>query len=551
MSFVQKFSQLSRRSKAAWVLGVIIIFSLAIFMLVGGGYYNQLTDRISQGTNGVVSLPKVTDRPFNLGLDLQGGSHLVYEADVSGIAEGDRASALEAARDVIEKRVNFFGVSEPIVQVNQGMGGESRVIVELAGIKDVEEAIKLIGETPILEFKEEAELPSSTNQEELVQEEVVAEEEVVEEEELSLENEEELGLGVDYYDEADLGLNWKNTELTGRHLKKAALQFSQNDGSPEISLQFNDEGAKLFEEITARNIGKPIAIFLDGYPISAPIVNSRISGGMASISGQFTISEAKQLVTRLNSGALPVPINLISQKTVEAGLGSESIASSLRAALIGLLLVSLFMIIFFRLPGALSVVSLLIYGLTVLTFFKSIPLVAAFILVVVMIGLIFYTFNELKIFDSSLAILFSLIGLLLFFYAQQAITLSLSGIAGLILSIGIAVDANILIFSRVKEEIRAGKTVSQAVDDGFKRAWTSIRDGNISTIITCLILMFFGTSAVKGFGTTLFIGIAVSLFSSIVITRSLTILFLGDKLNNKTWLIGARRAKVKEESNNI
>ena len=256
------------------------------------------------------------------------------------------------------------------------------------------------------------------------------------------------------------------------------------------------------------------------------------------------------LVTRLNSGALPVPVNLISQKTVEASLGSKSITNSLMAGLIGLLLVSLFMIIFYRLPGLLSVISLTIYGLTVLTFFKSIPTVLAFLLVAVMIGLIFYTFNELKIFNGGLAVIFSVIGLLLFFYAQQAVTLSLSGIAGIILSIGIAVDANILIFTRMKEEIRRGKTVTQAVDDGFKRAWPSIRDGNFSTIITCLILMFFGTSAVKGFGTTLFIGIAVSLFSSIVITRTLAILVLGDWLNNKTWLIGAKKPKADSPSQN-
>lgn len=534
MSFAQKFSKLSLRAKTGWVLGIIVVFTIAISLLVAGNYYNRFAEGLAAKTNGVVSLPLTAERPFNLGLDLQGGSHLVYEADVANIAEADRVGALEATRDVIERRVNLFGVSEPVVQVNHGINGEYRVIAELAGIKDVEEAIKLIGETPILEFKEQI-----NGQPAITIDESLGIELAPESPEGNLNIEQTEG-----NNEEPAPLEWMNTELTGKHLKRATLQFNPNDGSPEVSLEFNDEGSKLFEDITARNVGKPVAIFLDGYPISVPTVNSKITGGSASISGNFSVEEAKMLVTRLNSGALPVPINLISQKTVEASLGSKSIANSLMAGLIGLLLVSLFMVIFYRLPGILSVVSLLVYGLTVLTFFKSIPIVMAFLLVAVMIGLIFYTFNELKIFNGGLAVLFSIIGLLLFFYAQQAVTLSLSGIAGIILSIGIAVDANILIFTRVKEEIRLGKSVSQAVDDGFKRAWSSIRDGNVSTIITCLILMFFGTSAVKGFGTTLFIGVAVSLFSSIVITRTLAILVLGDWLNNKTWLLGAKKPKA-------
>jgi protein-export membrane protein SecD len=542
MSFAQKFSKLSLRAKTGWVLGVIVIFLLVISLIVGGNYYNRLAEGLSSKTNQIVSLPLVQERPFNLGLDLQGGSHLVYEADVTNIAEADRAGALEATRDVVERRVNLFGVSEPIVQVNHGMNGEYRVIAELAGIKDVEEAIKLIGETPILEFKEQLNGQSAATIDQTLELESTDGQATIDLENIKLDGTDASG--------SEATPEWINTELTGKHLKRATLQFNQNDGSPEVSLEFNDEGSNLFEDITERNIGQPVAIFLDGYPISVPTVNSKITGGSASISGQFSVEEAKLLVTRLNSGALPVPINLISQKTVEASLGSKSIANSLMAGLIGLLLVSLFMIIFYRLPGLLSVISLTIYGLTVLTFFKSIPMVLAFVLVAVMIGLIFYTFNELKIFNGGLAVLFSVIGLLLFFYAQQAVTLSLSGIAGLILSIGIAVDANILIFTRMREEIRQGKSVVQAVDDGFKRAWPSIRDGNISTIITCLILMFFGTSAVKGFGTTLFIGLAVSLFSSIVITRTLAILVLGDWLNNKSWLLGVRKAKVEESNKN-
>lgn len=557
MSFAQKFSRLPLRAKTGWVLGIIVIFSIVVALIVGGNYYNDFARNVASKTNQIVSLPLVKDKPFNLGLDLQGGSHLVYEADVSNIAEADRAGALESTRDVIERRVNLFGVSEPIIQVNHGLNGEYRVIAELAGIKDVNEAIKLIGETPILEFKEllSDSAPRAIN----LESELEANLETTTGEAINL-----LSTSTDSEDgksdniettvqgvvNSEDNSEWQNTELTGKYLEKAVLQFNNNDGSPEISLKFNNEGAKMFEEITARNVGKPVAIFLDGYPISVPTVNEKITGGSASISGQFSIDEAKLLVTRLNSGALPVPISLVSQKTIEASLGSKSIANSLMAGLLGLLLVSIFMILYYRLPGVLSVIALVIYGLTVLTFFKSLSMILALILVVTMIGLIFYTFNELKIFTGTLAVFFSIIGLLLFFYAQQAVTLSLSGIAGLILSIGIAVDANILIFTRTREELKRGKTVVQAVDTGFQRAWPSIRDGNISTIITCLILMFFGTSAVKGFGTTLFIGIAVSLFSSIVVTRTLSILVLGDWLNNRTWLIGVKKAKTEKIINN-
>jgi len=510
---MQKFSKLSVRAKAWWILGIIIVFAITMGLVTGGNFYNGFAKNLAKKTNDIIVLPVVKDIPFSLGLDLQGGTHLVYQADVKNIPDKDRAGALEAARDVIERRVNAFGVSEPVVQVNQGSGGEYRIIAELAGIKDVAEAIKLIGETPILEFKEQgttvAQVTGTSTTAEVVQ-------------------------------------NWQNTELTGKYLKRASLQFNPNDGSPEVTLEFDTEGAKMFEDITARNVGKPVAIFLDGYPISTPTVNEKITGGQANISGRFNVEEAKLLVKRLNSGALPVPISLISQKTVEASLGFKSINNSMKAGLIGLLLVSLFMIIYYRLPGFLSVLSLMVYGLTVLAIFKALPIWLALIMVVIMVGLIFYTFNELKLFNGTLAVLFIVIGVLLFFYAQQAITLTLSGVAGFILSIGIAVDANILIFARTREELKLGKSVSQAVDSGFKRAWPSIRDGNVSTLITCLILMFFGTSSVKGFGTTLFIGIAVSLFSAIVITHTLFVVILGDWLEKRTWLLGVRKAKVEE-----
>lgn len=512
MNIIEKFSKLSARAKAWWVFGLIAIFTITVGLVALGGNYNNLSKNLSQKTSGVISLPQVKEIPFSLGLDLQGGSHLVYLADVKNIPEADRASALESARDIIEKRVNQFGVSEPLVQINHSTGGEYRIIVELAGIKDVNEAIKMIGETPLLEFREQGSVPAVINS--------------------------ASSTGAVTLDASGQS-TWVNTELTGKYLKRSVLEFNQNDGTPYVSLEFNDEGAKLFADITERNIGKPVAILLDGSVISAPNVDEKITGGKAMISGSFSTEEAKNLVKRLNSGALPVPISLISQQTVEASLGAKSIDNSLMAGLIGLLLVSIFMIVVYRFPGLLAVISLAVYGLTVLAIFKAVPIWLAFVLVAVMIGLLFYTFNEIKVFNGGVALLFLMIGVLLFVYASKSITLTLSGIAGLIMSVGMAVDANILIFERIKEELRAGKSLSLAIDEGYRHAWPSIRDGNTSTILTCFILMFFGTSAVQGFGTTLFIGVAVSLFSAIVISRTLFTLVLGKWLEKKTWLIGS------------
>ncbi|MBU1178585.1 protein translocase subunit SecD, partial [Patescibacteria group bacterium] len=289
-------------------------------------------------------------------------------------------------------------------------------------------------------------------------------------------------------------LGFKMTKLTGQHLNKSQLQFDQQTNQPIISLEFNDEGKRLFAEITERNVGKPIAIFLDGAVISAPTVNEPIRDGSAVITGQFTLDEAKELAMRLNAGALPVPIELLSQNTVGATLGKSSVEKSFLAGLIGLVLVSLFMIIYYRLPGVLAVLALGFYALLVLALFKLIP-----------------------------------------------VTLTLAGIAGFILSIGMAVDANVLIFERVKEELRLGKTVKSAIDSGVKHAWVSIRDSNVSTIITCVILAWFGVGIIKGFAITLGLGILVSMFSAIVVTRMLLYLVLGKKVGQKMWLLGIKK----------
>ena len=399
---------------------------------------------------------------FRLGLDLSGGSHLIYKADVSGVPAGQVSDSMNALRDVIERRVNLFGVSEPVVQIQEGgfISGNSdeKLIVDLSGVTDVEKATTMIGQTPLLEFKVEA--PKNTPQ--------------------------QVKVGPDgkvQLDAGSLGQQYVSTELTGRYLKKATLEFDQNTREPKVGLQFDDTGTKLFDQITKDNVGKTVAIYLDGAPISAPVVREEITGGVAQISGNFTPTEAKQLVGRLNSGALPVPITLLSKQTIGAILGSNAVHAGVKAAIIGFLIIALFLILWYRLPGVIAVLALGIYVVIILTLFKLLP-----------------------------------------------VTLTAAGIAGFIISIGIAVDANVLIFERVKEELRSGRTISDAVATGFSRAWFSIRDSNISSIITAIILFWFGTSLIKGFALTLGMGVLVSMLSAITITRIFlyTIEFVGE-----------------------
>lgn len=665
----------SEKSKIRAIFASIILLTLIVVMVDFGHIYNKYADKIN--------LPKTKEISFRLGLDLLGGTHLVYEADVSQVKAKEQSSAVEGVRDVIERRINVFGVSEPVVQTSR-TANEYRIIVELAGIKDIGKAIKMIGETPLLEFKEE-----NTNIKELTEEQkreidefnkkaeekannilskvisggdfsALAQEfsedeqagnlgwitrnkypdifeqaenlkigqnstelfenkdgyNIIKVEDKRAEKESEgLGLdkkevkashilicyeGAEYCEDGiskdgakkmikdlknqvtpeefgnfasdfstepgaieskgDLGWftremmvepfsnavftqeigtisdvvetqfgfhliykqdertlyeykikriliktkskedilgpqePWMNTQLTGKQLKSASVQFNPNDNTPEVKLVFNSEGKDLFADITKRNIKKPVAIFLDNYAISIPTVNEAITSGEAVITGQFTLKEAKLLAQRLNAGALPVPIELISQQTVGASLGKDSVEKSLEAGMIGLILVVLFMLIIYRLPGLLAVVSLGIYGLIIIAIFKLWP-----------------------------------------------VTLSLSGLAGLILSIGMAVDANILIFARFKEELRKNKPVDKAVSEAFRRAWPSIRDGNISTLLTCFVLIQFTTSIVKGFAITLGIGVLISMFSAIVVTKVLMQMVISEKVGNIKWLVGVRK----------
>ncbi|MCX6792842.1 MAG: protein translocase subunit SecD [Candidatus Falkowbacteria bacterium] len=658
------------RNKVWWAFLFVLIITIAAGLVTFGNYYNQALSKWK------IPLPQTKEVPFRLGLDLQGGSQLVYDADVSAVAAKDQAQAVEGARDVIERRVNVFGVSEPLVQVNRTADGKYRILVELAGITDIREAVKKIGETPLLEFKEQRkDAPVLTEQQkkeiadfnkkaETKAQDVLGKllsggdfsalAKAFSEDTTTKDNggsldwvakkdnadlakaAEAVGVGktskdliktsegfellkvddkrikevrashilicykgseqctndlskeqayakikelkakatpknfadlakansteaaakttggdldwfakgamvepfekavwdqkvgtISYVVETKFGYHiiyktdenpeykinhiliktkseaevlgtdaqWKNTELTGRNLKRASVQFNQQDNTPEVSLEFDDQGAKLFEQITARNVGKPVAIFLDGYPISVPNVNEKITGGKAVITGNFTTTESKDLVKRLNAGALPVPINLVNQQTIGASLGQASVDNSLKAGFVGLILVALFMIIYYRFLGFLSVIALGVYGILSLAIFKLWP-----------------------------------------------VTLTLSGIAGFILSIGMAVDANILIFERLKEELRAGRSLSSAIQEGFSRAWPSIRDSNFTTLITCVVLIESSTSVIKGFAVTLMLGVLLSLFSAITVTRTFLRLFSEKWFEKHRWLIGYRKS---------
>lgn len=515
---------------------------------------------------------------INLGLDLQGGIHLEYDADTSQIDSSKIDEAMQAAQDVIERRVNAFGVAEPVIYTTKS-GSERRLVVELAGVKDINQAKNLIKETPFLEFKEEAPADESQKIPQELLDKMNAEakqkaqdilEKIKKGEDfsaLATENSEypgskdkggDLGFvkegvfvpefnkvlfegnlkdGEIYPELVETQFGWhiikkieekgegENREvhsahiliakkvnqqsiqkdyvatgLTGKNLKNALVDFQdQGLSEPVVALEFDAEGAKLFAEITKRNIGKTLAIYLDGELQYAPTVQAEISDGKAIISGRYTIEEAKEVVRKLNEGSLPIPISLINQESVDATLGGVSLQTSLKAGIIGLGLVILFMVIYYRFLGIIASVALLIYAGLMISIFK-------------------------------------LSGL-----TPWQITLTLPGIAGFILSIGMAVDANILIFERTKEEIKKGRNILGALDEGFKRAWTSIRDGNVSSIITSLILIELGTGFVKGFAVTLVIGVLVSMFTAVIISRTMIKFLVREWIMDKLWLIGVKK----------
>ena len=399
-------------------------------------------------------------RPWRLGLDLVGGTHLVYEIDMTGVADADRPAVLAGIRDRIETRVNSTGVREPQV-ITAKQGEAYRLIVDIAGIKDTSAAINQIGETPFLMFAEEG-VGQATNGGGTIKATTSDGKEI----ELPVSNQPV----------------WVPSNLTGRYVKSAQLNFNQYTRQPEVFLEFDADGAKIFEELTAKNVGKQIAVFVDNEILTAPRVNEKISGGKAQITGQFTLAEAKRLVNRFKDGALAAPITLVSQQTVGATLGSDSLTKTLFAGGVGTLLIMLFMLVYYRKLGIFASVALLIYTVLLLAIFK-------------------------------------LFG----------VTMTLAGIAGIILSIGMAVDANILIFERTKEEMKKGVAYAAAITEGFRRAWPSIRDSNITTMITSIVLYSFTSSFIRGFALSLLLGVIVSMFTAITVTRTLLEVFLHEK----------------------
>jgi len=378
------------------------------------------------------------------GLDLAGGASLLFDVDTSKIIKTDLPDALESLKTNIERRVNLFGVSEANVQLSN-QGDTHRLTVDLPGVTDINEAIKLIGQTAQLSFKGVIDLPPEATATATI---------------------------------ADV---LKDTGLNGSHLVKAAPTTNPNTGAVEVSLEFNSEGAKLFEKATTDFLNKRIAILLDEQPVTVPTVSVIISDGKAVINGSFDIKSAKSLSAQLNAGALPLPIKLIQQSQVGATLGQDSINKGIKAGLVGLAIVSLFMIGNYGFLGLIADFGLIIYGLITLTLYRLIP-----------------------------------------------VTLTFPGIVGFILSVGMAVDSNILIFERMKEETRAGKSWNNAMELGFGRAWNSIKDANTCTIITGLILFnpfnwnFLNSSGmVRGFAVTLLLGIILGMFTGVFVTRNL------------------------------
>ena len=330
-----KTKTVGKNKKLKLKIFLLLFFALFAGFLVYPNAWNKGADWLNK-TTGAKIIPHFFNIPFKLGLDLQGGTHLVYKADLSNIEKGDRNEAMQGVRDVIERRINIFGVSEPVVQVNKS-GSDYRLIVELAGIKNVNQAINMIGETPSLIFKSpkpEEEAQKIQEQQKEISEKLKQNEELSEEEKTIFRQDP----------------RFEPTNLTGRYLEDAQVQFDQTTGKPYVGLKFNSEGADIFEELTREHKGEQIAIYLDGYPISAPEVQDVITGGRAQISGNFSLQEAKELVQRLNAGALPVPINLINQQTIGASLGKDSLDKSLEAAFWGFVMLLAFIIVFYRLP---------------------------------------------------------------------------------------------------------------------------------------------------------------------------------------------------------
>jgi preprotein translocase subunit SecD len=398
----------------------------------------------------IISLWIISTKPFIKGLDLQGGVRVVLEAQTSKEVPKITPDIMSAFQAAMERRVNALGVSESVVQPI----GEKRLMIELPGFSDPEKAKEYIGKTARLEFKKIEPKEDGT-------------------------------------------VEWVSTGVTGRDLGKAIVGSDPTTGSWQIDFQLNSEGAKKFGKLTTELVNKPLGIFFNDELISSPTVNEPITQGRGQITGDFTFEKAKEMVDLLNSGALPVAGEIIEENTVGPTLGEDSINKSWLAGMYGLGLVMIFMLAYYRLPGVVADIALLLYGLFVFAIFIAIP-----------------------------------------------VTMTLAGIAGFILSIGMAVDANILIFERTKEELRLGRTLYTAIETGFDRAFTSIFDSNVTTLISCAILFALGTGMVKGFALTLAIGVVISMFTAITVTKAFLHLFSGGGYLQKPWLYGVKAEDI-------
>jgi preprotein translocase subunit SecD len=426
-----------RRRNVYLLIFILVLFGFALWSIVP-------LDRTVFGRHGL-----------KLGLDLQGGSQVVYSANLSAKDPSETdAQALDGVKMTIERRINASGISGATVQTLQNSDG-SFVVVQLPGVKNITQALSLIGETAELDFREQ----------------VVG-----------------AGGNITWVPAMAVGSNGTEEELTGKYLKpNATPDFDQQTNEYIVKFEWNAEGALLFRQITTRDLGKPLGIFLDNQLISAPTVNEVIGATGQISSTSWTLQQAKTLAIQLNSGALPVPLTLASQMNVSASLGTESIHRSLTAAEIGIVILLVFLLLYYRLPGLVACLALAIYGVVLLMIFKLVP-----------------------------------------------VTLTLPGLAGFIVSFGMAVDANVLIFERTKEELRGGRSLAAAVEAGFNRAWPAIRDSNITTFIACIVLLWLGGTLgafmVKGFALTLFIGVALSMFTAIVVTRTFLRLIMGSRV---------------------
>lgn len=397
----------------------------------------------------VISIAIICTKPASLGLDLVGGSRIVLEAQTTETIPTITQDMMDGLKSAIENRVNALGVSETNVQ----QMGDKRLLIEIPNVSDPKLAREFLGETAELEFKK----PVLNDQGNII--------------------------------------DWVSSGLTGDDLNKAEVQ--PNGRNWAVGLDFNVKGAAKFAALTREFRGSQIAIYFNGDNISAPRVNDEITGGKAQITGDFTYDEAKKMVDLLNAGALPVPAKIMEENTVGPTLGADSLHKSMVAGIIGLGAVMLFMVFWYRVPGLIADIALIIYSLIVFAIFLTVP-----------------------------------------------VTLTLAGIAGFILSIGMAVDANILIFERTKEELKAGRTLFTAINAGFDRAFTSIFDSNMSTIITCAILYFLGSNIVKGFALTLAIGTIISMFSAITITKNFMHLTFGTGQLKHPALFGLKESDI-------